>query len=82
MKATLLLVTWLVAGQAPDSYQAQFSSSEACESARAAIIKDAARVLNQLSLPRTTPSSPPGFRTEGDRTPLVVSALCVSTGAD
>jgi hypothetical protein len=81
MKATLLLVTWIVAGQAPSSYQAQFVSEEACEAARAAIFKDADRVSNVLLLPGTVPPPPAGYKVLG-RPPLAVSAVCVATGAN
>lgn len=38
-----LLVTWFVYAQTPTSYQVSFSSVAACETARAALMKEAAR---------------------------------------
>jgi hypothetical protein len=40
---TWLLVTWFVYSQTPTSYQVSFSSAAACETARAALMKEAAR---------------------------------------
>jgi hypothetical protein len=75
---TLLLVTWVVVGQPPNSYQIQFASSEACENARAELAKDAERVSNRLLLPNATPAPPEGFKVESDRVPLALSAVCVA----
>ena len=38
-----LLVTWFVYAQTPTSYQVAFSSVAACETAKAALMKEAAR---------------------------------------
>ena len=82
MKAALLLVTWIVVGQQPSSYQVRFESSEACEAARKVISQDAGRIADELLMPNGTPTSPQGFRLETkERPPLAVSALCV-VGAD
>jgi hypothetical protein len=43
MKA-LLLVTWVVSGQPPNSYQTPFGTMDACQAARAAVIADASRL--------------------------------------
>jgi hypothetical protein len=40
----LLLVTWLMHDQPATNYQVAFSSLDACEAARAQLIKDAERV--------------------------------------
>ena len=45
---TLLLVTWIIQGQPPTSYQARFNSREACEAARAKIIAEAAGFRSDL----------------------------------
>jgi hypothetical protein len=82
MTGTLLLVTWIVSGQALSSYQVQFSSAEACEAARMALIGDAERVSNQLLLPHGTPAPPAGYKVDSDRTPLAISAICVSPGSN
>jgi hypothetical protein len=41
----VLLVTWIVYGQPPTSYQTIFNSLAACEAARAAIFADAQRLV-------------------------------------
>ena len=43
MKA-ILLVTWIISGQSPNSYQTIFDSMEACQAARAAVIEEAFRL--------------------------------------
>ena len=48
MKAFMLLVTWIVSGQPADSYQVSFTSMEACEVARSAVLKDAERIKGEL----------------------------------
>jgi hypothetical protein len=44
MKSFILLVTWFVSGQAPSSYQTAFTSAEACNAARDAVIADGRRI--------------------------------------
>ena len=44
MKTFVLLVTWLVSGQPPSSYQTTFNSAEACEAARNAVLTDGRRL--------------------------------------
>jgi hypothetical protein len=48
VKAFVLLVTWFVQGQPPSSYQTAFSSSEACEAARAAVFADGNRLRQTI----------------------------------
>jgi hypothetical protein len=43
MKA-FLMVTWIIAGQPPSSYQTPFATMEACQAARIAVIQDADRL--------------------------------------
>lgn len=43
----LLLVTWFVAGQPPNSYQANFDSAEACGRARLAILFEVKRLKDE-----------------------------------
>jgi hypothetical protein len=43
----VLLVTWLVSGQPPNSYQVIFSSAEACEAARQGVLADGQRVKDE-----------------------------------
>lgn len=77
MKA-LLLVTWIVAGQSPSSYQVQFVSMELCEAARAVLGKEAVRVSNRLLLPHHMEQPPEGAVVDSERTPLALSAVCVA----
>lgn len=44
MKTFVLLVTWIVSGQPPSSYQTTFNSAEACEAARNAVLADGQRL--------------------------------------
>jgi len=44
MKTFVLMMTWLVSGQPPSSYQVTFSSAEACHVARDAVLADGRRV--------------------------------------
>jgi hypothetical protein len=44
MKPYILLVTWLIPGQPPHSYQVMFYSEEACIAARDAVLADGRRV--------------------------------------
>ena len=44
VKNIILLVTWLVAGQPPNSYQTTFNSMEACEAARSAVLAEGRRI--------------------------------------
>jgi hypothetical protein len=44
MKAFVLLVTWIVSGQPPSSYQTTFSSAATCEVARNAVLADGQRL--------------------------------------
>jgi hypothetical protein len=63
MKA-ILLVTWIVHGQAISSYQVSFSTMALCRDAREFVMGEAARLNNEAS-----PKASPG--------PNQVSALCV-----
>jgi hypothetical protein len=44
MKPYILMVTWLIPGQPPHSYQVMFYSEEACVAARDAVFADGRRV--------------------------------------
>jgi hypothetical protein len=44
VKAFVLLITWFYYGQPPVSSQAEFTSMEACTTARNAVLQDAARL--------------------------------------
>jgi hypothetical protein len=82
MKATLLLITWIIAGHGASSYQVQFGSQEACQVAREAVLKDADRVAGSILLPNGMPQPPAGDKTDGARSPVVVSAVCAPVGSN
>lgn len=44
----VLLVTWIVSGQAPSSYQVEFDSWQKCEAARQALLKDRERINESI----------------------------------
>jgi hypothetical protein len=77
-----LLVTWLVHDQPPSTTQVSFNSMEACETARAQVIKDAER-MRQEKLERLTreaqqfglPPEMPGLSMQSAPS---VSAVCVA----
>jgi len=58
MAKTVLLVTWIVFGQPPSSYQVTFDSAEACDKAREAVLSDGMRLGSfalTVSLEANTP---------------------------
>jgi len=82
MKGIILLVTWFVYGQATNSYQIAFRSTEACEAARDLLLKEPERLVDEISRRRTTSTASPSLLVETKdfpaRSPLV-SAVCVAT---
>ena len=44
----VLLVTWIVSGQLPSSYQGTFDSWENCDAAKEAVLRDRDRVREQM----------------------------------
>jgi hypothetical protein len=44
----VLLVTWIVSGQVPSSYQVTFDDWEKCSTARDAVLQDRDRVRQQM----------------------------------
>jgi hypothetical protein len=42
------LVTWIVSGQVPSSYQVTFDNWEKCNAARDAVLQDRGRVREQM----------------------------------
>jgi hypothetical protein len=48
MKTFVLLVTWFVLEQPPQSSQTTFNSAEACETARNAVLADAKRLQEEF----------------------------------
>ncbi len=54
MKA-VLLVTWLIFGQSPSSYQVEFDTAEKCGQARSTVLLDYERVYGPIQpAPRQT----------------------------
>lgn len=52
--SAMLLVTWFVVGQRPESYQVRVAN---CEAARAAILHDAERLRGEMPIPPPPPGS-------------------------
>jgi hypothetical protein len=48
MKTFVLLVTWIVSGQPPSSYQTTFNSAEVCETVRDAVLTDGQRTRRTI----------------------------------
>jgi hypothetical protein len=71
----LLLVTWFMHDQPPSNYQVTFSSSEACETARLQVIKEAERVRQDIV--RAAPDRELGRTLSALHGPTV-SAVCVT----
>ena len=46
----VLLVTWIVSGQLPSSYQGTFDFLEKCDAAKEAVLRDRDRVREQMGL--------------------------------
>jgi hypothetical protein len=44
----ILLVTWIVAGQPPSSYQAEFDTADACETARREQVENQIQMVKEL----------------------------------
>ncbi len=45
--AAILLVTWIISGQTPASYQASFPTIAACEDAKAKVYAEQQRLTNE-----------------------------------
>jgi hypothetical protein len=57
----ILLVTWITSGQPPSSYQTQFTTMEACQAARAAVLQEASRSISEWQRNMApNPVQPPG----------------------
>jgi hypothetical protein len=81
MKSFMLLVTSLVSGQPPSSYQVSFNSAEACNAARDTVLADGRRVRAefdevQINAARAAGEDPAIFLA-GNRSPNV-TAVCVA----
>jgi len=73
MGKVLLLVTWIVSGQPPNSYQVTLDSMDACLTARASILADAANLAAQSQKP---PAGLPAGSFYNPGAPPMVSAVC------
>jgi hypothetical protein len=81
MKTFILMVTWIVSGQPPSSYQATFGSAEACNAARDAVLVDGRRLKAefdqvQINAARAAGEDPAIFLA-GNRSPNV-TAVCAA----
>lgn len=81
MPTYLLLVTWIIHGQPPSSYQAQFTSAEKCAAARESVLADGRRIKNEyeqhaIAAARAEGESPDLYLT-GLPAPAV-SAICTA----
>ena len=63
---TILLVTWLLAGQPPHSYQVRFETPAACEAARARVAREPDRVAGSMIGQGYQPAA------------ISISAICVA----
>jgi hypothetical protein len=63
----VLLVTWIVSGQPPSSYQVEFGSWEKCDAARDAVLRDRDQMVKSIGAMMMGP---------GTHYP-VVSVVCV-----
>jgi hypothetical protein len=73
---TVLLVTWIVYGQPPSSYQTLFTSMEACQAARAAVVAEADRLNSEQASYAARIRGQPGV-IAFDPPPKQVTAICV-----
>jgi hypothetical protein len=76
---TMLLVTWFVVGQRPESYQVRVAN---CDAARAAILQDAERLRGTMPIPPPPPGSVVASDSKAPKTTSAsdypkVSAVCV-----
>jgi hypothetical protein len=73
MGKVLLLVTWIVSGEPPNSYQATFESAAACEAAREAVLAEGKRLAIQS---QQKPAGLPANAFYNPGKPPMVSAVC------
>ena len=74
-QSVLLLVTWFVAGQPPQSYQQEFLSLQACEAARGQLLREGER-LKYEARQRDESAVRPGVVLLHPSTPPSVTAIC------
>jgi hypothetical protein len=75
MEKVLLLVTWIVSGQPPSSYQATFDSMDSCVVARDKILADGAEIARQSQQP---PAGLPANTLYNPGQPPRVTAVCAA----
>jgi hypothetical protein len=73
MGKALLLVTWIVFGQQPNSYQAAFDSVAACNAARDAVLSDGQRLAAKS---QEKPAGLPANSIYNPGPPPMVTAIC------
>jgi hypothetical protein len=75
---TILLVTWIVLGQPPSSYQVEFDSPEKCGDARKALIAEQRRLGEERKA--QTVQRVPGYGTvlSNPGPPPQLTAICVA----
>jgi hypothetical protein len=83
MTPYILMVTWLILGQPPQSYQVKFLSEEACVAARDAVLADGRRVRAeydriQIDAAKASEVDPSLFM--ASKQSPDVSAVCAATG--
>jgi hypothetical protein len=79
MKTYLLLVTWIVSGQPPNSYQATFNSAETCEAARLAVLAESQRLkteFDQRIINNAPSENMRRLSLMGSKPPTATTALC------
>lgn len=74
----ILLVTWLVAGQPPSSYQVQFTSLKSCETAKAKVLDDADRMILAEAARQQKAAVAGGYRVVVPAEPPHVTAVCAA----
>jgi hypothetical protein len=72
----VLLVTWLIFGQAPQSYQHEFSSQQACDAARVQVLQEGERLKAETRQQDTARAAQPGVLYAAPSVPPMVTAIC------
>lgn len=78
MGTAILLVTWLIYGQHPSSYQTPFSSMETCQKARAAVLAENDRLQAEEDRRTAATRAQPGVLAYNPPIPPSVSAICAA----
>jgi hypothetical protein len=75
----VLLVTWIVFNQPPNSYQVSFGSQSACLEARAMILAERQILKRETELRDAQTAKRPGVAYVDPSVPPSVTAICVPT---